>query len=213
MAKKRTTYKKQLLTYFAGVFIIFAALLVIFQLRTERRYKAEILQSRLSGYADIIAQTTDYAGIAGMLPRELRVSVIDKSGQVLFDSDADIDSLDNHYLRPEVQQSIERSEGFTIRKSDTTGMPYFYFAKSYGGYIIRVAMPYEHGVKRFFQPDTLFLILVFSLFIVALFSLIFLADHFGQGSSKLRYFAVEASRGYVDNMDLSFPVSELGEIG
>ena len=213
MVKKRTTYKKQLLTYFAGVFIIFAALLVIFQLRTERRYKAEILQSRLSGYADIIAQTTDYAGIAGMLPRELRVSVIDKSGKVLFDSDADIDSLDNHYLRPEVQQSIERSEGFTIRKSDTTGMPYFYFAKSYGGYIIRVAMPYEHGVKRFFQPDTLFLILVFSLFIVALFSLIFLADHFGQGISKLRYFAEEASRGNVDNMDLSFPDSELGEIG
>lgn len=213
MAKKRTTYKKQLLTYFAGVFIIFAALLVIFQLRTERRYKAEILQSRLSGYADIIAQTTDYAGISGMLPRELRVSVIDKSGKVLFDSDADIDSLDNHYLRPEVQQSIERSEGFTIRKSDTTGMPYFYFAKSYGGYIIRVAMPYEHGVKRFFQPDTLFLILVFSLFIVALFSLIFLADHFGQGISKLRYFAEEASRGNVDNMDLSFPDSELGEIG
>lgn len=213
MAKKRTTYKKQLLTYFAGVFTVFAVLLVIFQLRTERRYKSEILQSRLSGYADIIAQTTDYAAIVGLLPQDLRISVIDKSGTVLFDSSADVDSMDNHYMRPEIQQSVEHSEGFSIRTSDTTGKPYFYYAKSYGGYIIRVAMPYELGVKQFFQPDTLFLILVVCLFMVALFSLIFLADHFGQGISKLRFFAESAAKGNVDNMDLSFPESELGEIG
>ena len=163
MAKKRTTYKKQLLTYFAGVFVVFAVLLVVFQLRTERRYKSEILQSRLSGYADLLAQTTDYDTIAELLPQELRVTVIDKDGTVLFDSRADADTLDNHFFRPEVQQSIERSEGFSIRTSGTTGIPYFYYAKSYGGFVVRVAMPYEINVRRFFQPDILFLILVFSL--------------------------------------------------
>ena len=213
MAKKRTTYKKQLLTYFAGVFVVFAVLLVVFQLRTERRYKSEILQSRLSGYADLLAQTTDYDTIAELLPQELRVTVIDKDGTVLFDSRADADTLDNHFFRPEVQQSIERSEGFSIRTSGTTGIPYFYYAKSYGGFVVRVAMPYEINVRRFFQPDILFLILVFSLFTIALFSLIFLADHFGQGVSKLRNFADAAVRGNVDYEDLSFPDSELGDIG
>ena len=213
MVKRRSTYKKQLLTYFAGVFIVFAVLLVVFQLRTERRYKSEILQSKLSGYADIIAQTDDYATVVALLPRELRVTVIDKGGVVLFDSQADSASMDNHFMRPEVQKSIEHSESFSIRTSGTTGIPYFYFAKSYGGFIIRVAMPYELDVKRFFQPDTLFLILVFSLFTVALFFLIFISDHFGQGISKLRDFAEAAVRGNVDYEGIVFPDSELGEIG
>ena len=212
MVKKRTTYKKQLLTYFAGVFTVFAVLLVVFQLRTERRYKSEILQSRLSGYADIVAQTDDYASVVDLLPQELRVTVIDKGGTVLFDSEADTVGMDNHFMRPEVQKSIEYSEGFSIRTSGTTGIPYFYYAKSYGGYIIRVAMPYELDMKRFFQPDTLFLILVFSLFTVALFSLIFISDHFGQGISKLHDFAESAARGNIDE-GITFPDSELGEIG
>ena len=213
MAKKRTTYKKQLLTYFAGVFTVFAVLLVIFQLRTERRYKAEILQSRLSGYADIIAQTADYKDVGELLPGDLRITVIDKYGTVLFDSDADSTSMDNHSLRPEIQMAAEHSEGFSIRTSNTTGLPYFYYAKSYGGFIVRVAMPYELDMQRFFRPDTLFLILVFSLFTVALFSLIFLSDHFGQGISKLRDFAEAAVKGNVDYEDIAFPDSELGEIG
>ena len=213
MEKKRITYKKQLLTYFAGVFTVFAVLLVVFQLRTEWRYKTEILQSRLSGYADIIAQTPDYGAVADLMPSELRITVISKDGNVIFDSATGADTLDNHFMRPEVQMSVERSAGFSIRTSATTGIPYFYYAKSYGGYIIRLALPYELDVKRFFRPDTLFLILVFSLFTVALFSLIFLSDHFGQGISKLRDFAEAAVKGNVDYEDIAFPDSELGEIG
>ncbi|MBO8444205.1 MAG: two-component sensor histidine kinase [Bacteroidetes bacterium] len=210
---RKWTYKKQLLLYFAGVFTVFTALIVLFQLSSERRYKEEILQSKLSVYADIIAQTEDYPEVLSILPSELRVTVIDKDGKVIFDSRADVDSLDNHIMRPEVQQSLASSEGFAIRVSDTTGIPYFYFAKSYGGFVVRVAIPYEVDVRRFFQPDTLFLILVFSLFVVALFSLIFLADHFGEGISRLHSFAEAAEKGAVDYASITFPDSELGAIG
>ncbi|MBO8454832.1 MAG: two-component sensor histidine kinase [Bacteroidetes bacterium] len=209
----KRTYKKQLLIYFAGVFTLFAVLIVLFQLSSERRYKEEILQSRLSVYSDIIAQASDYGQIMSLLPNELRVTVIGKDGTVLFDSRADVDSLDNHLMRPEVQESILRSEGLAIRKSDTTGMPYFYFSKSYGGFVVRVALPYEVDIRRFFQPDTLFLILVISLFVVALFSLIFLSDHFGEGISRLHSFAEAAEKGAVDYDSITFPDSELGAIG
>ena len=212
MGHKRT-YKKQLLIYFAGVFTLFAVLIVLFQLSSERRYKEEILQSRLSVYSDIIAQASDYGQIMSLLPNELRVTVIGKDGTVLFDSRADVDSLDNHLMRPEIQESILRSEGLAIRKSDTTGMPYFYFSKSYGGFVVRVALPYEVDIRRFFQPDTLFLILVISLFVVALFSLIFLSDHFGEGISRLHSFAEAAEKGAVDYDSITFPDSELGAIG
>ena len=211
--KRKWTYKKQLLLYFAGVFTVFTVLIVLFQLSSERKYKEEILQSRLSVYSDIIAQTDDYEEVMTLLPTELRVSVMGKDGTVFFDSRADVDSLDNHLLRPEVQESILRSEGFAIRVSDTTGLPYFYFAKSYGGFVVRVALPYEVEVRRFFQPDTLFLVLVFSLFVVALFSLIFLADHFGEGISRLHSFAEAADKGAVDYDKITFPDSELGAIG
>lgn len=207
------TYKKQLLIYFAGVFTLFAVLIVLFQLSSERRYKEEILQSRLSVYSDIIAQASDYGQIMSLLPNELRVTVIGKDGTVLFDSRADVDSLDNHLMRPEIQESILRSEGLAIRKSDTTGIPYFYFSKSYGGFVVRVALPYEVDIRRFFQPDTLFLILVISLFVVALFSLIFLSDHFGEGISRLHSFAEAAEKGAVDYDSITFPDSELGAIG
>lgn len=210
---RKWTYKKQLLLYFAGVFTVFAALIVIFQLSSERRYKEEILQSRLSVYSDIIAQTERYRDVLSLLPSDLRVTVMHKDGNVIFDSRADADSLDNHIMRPEVQMAIMSSEGFAVRVSDTTGMPYFYFAKSYGGFLVRVALPYEVDVKRFFQPDTFFLILVFSLFVVALFSLIFLADHFGEGISRLHSFAEAAEKGAVDYDRITFPDSELGAIG
>lgn len=210
---RKWTYKKQLLLYFAGVFTVFATLIVIFQLSSERRYKEEILQSRLSVYSDIIAQTERYRDVLSLLPSDLRVTVMHKDGNVVFDSRADADSLDNHIMRPEVQMAIMSSEGFAVRVSDTTGMPYFYFAKSYGGFLVRVALPYEVDVKRFFQPDTFFLILVFSLFVVALFSLIFLADHFGEGISRLHSFAEAAEKGAVDYDRITFPDSELGAIG
>ena len=211
--KGKRTYKKQLLLYFAGVFTVFAALIVLFQLSSERRYKKEILRSRLAVYADVIARADDCLDVLPLLPSELRVTVVAKDGKVVFDSRADADTLDNHLMRPEVQQSVAGSEGFSIRESDTTGLPYFYFAKSYDGTIIRVALPYEVDVKRFFQPDTLFLILVFSLFVVALFSLIFLADHFGEGISRLHSLAEAAEKEAVDYDSISFPDSELGDIG
>ena len=211
--KGKWTYKKQLLLYFAGVFTFFATIIVLFQLSSARRYKEEILQSRLSAYADIIAQTEDRNAVMPLLPAELRVTVMLKDGTVIFDSRADVDSLDNHLMRPEVQKSIGGTEGFSIRVSDTTGISYLYFAKSYGSFVVRVALPYETDVRRFFQPDALFLILVFSLFVVALFSIIFLADHFGEGISRLHGLAEAAEKGAVDYDKISFPDSELGAIG
>lgn len=210
---KKITYKKQLLIYFTGIFFIFAAILVFLQLNAERRYKTEILQEKLSTYTDIIAQSDNYEKTCRLFPEELRISVIDKKGKVLFDSQAETSTLDNHISRPEIQQSLNSPEGLSVRTSNTTGIPYLYIAKSYRDFIIRAALPYEIGVRQFMKPDILFLVIVFLLFTITLFSLVFLSGHFGQGISKLRQFAEAASKGNADNANLSFPNSELGEIG
>ncbi len=212
-SRKKQTYKRKLLVYFSGVFTLFAVILLFVQLRTERRYKQEILKSRLSVYSDFIAGSSDYEAVMEQLPLDMRVSVIEKNGKVLFDSSTGADSMDNHFSRPEIQTSLKYSDGFTIRKSDTTGIPYFYYAKSYGTFIVRVALPYEIDVRRFFQPDALLLIVVFMLFVAAIFTMVFMSDHFGEGIARLRRLAEAVQNGTAEYEDLSFPESELGEIG
>lgn len=214
MERRRWTYKKQLLFYFTGVFFLFALLLVIFQLRSERNYKQKMLEFRLSAYSDIVSKSRgDYGAVVTKMPDDLRVTVMDLHGDVLFDSVKDKEGMDNHSSRPEVRSALHGMQGYSIRTSDSTGIPYFYFAKFYGDIIIRVALPYELDVKHFFRPDFIFLILAFLIFIVALFTVLFLADKFGQGVARLHNLAEAAKTGSVDYDRISFPDSELGDIG
>lgn len=214
MEKRRWTYKRQLLFYFTVVFSLFALLLVVFQLRSERNYKQKMLEFRLAAYADIISESrNDYSGAVAKMPDELRVTVMNLDGHVIYDSVRDKDSLDNHSSRPEVVAALRGVQGYSIRTSDSTGIPYFYFAKFYGDIIVRVALPYELDVKRFFRPDFIFLVLALLIFVAALFTVLFLADKFGQGVSRLHKLAEAAKSGSVDYDRISFPDSELGDIG
>ena len=79
----RKSYKRQLLRYFAAVFVLFAVLLILFQFRSDKNNRKLMLQDRLSCYADIIAQSDDYSSTVALFPPELRVTVIDKDGVVI----------------------------------------------------------------------------------------------------------------------------------
>ena len=210
---KRRSYKRQLLAYFAAVFALFAVLLIVFQLRSDRNSRKLMLQDRLSCYADIVAQSDDYPSTVALFPPELRVTVIDKNGHVVFDSVEDNSLMDNHGARPEVKEALKTKEGDAIRKSDTVGINYFYYAKSYGGYIVRMALPFEYDVKKALRPDSVFILIVVLVFLVALFFIIFLSDKFGEGVSRLHRLAEAAEKGHVDYENMSFPDSELGDIG
>ena len=172
-----------------------------------------MLQDRLSCYADIIAQSDDYPSAVALFPPELRVTVIDKNGNVVFDSVEDRNDMDNHGMRPEVKEAMKAKVGDSIRKSDTVGINYFYYAKSYGGYIVRMALPFEYDVKKALRPDSFFILIVVLVFLVALFFIIFLSDKFGEGVSRLHRLAEAAEKGHVDYENMSFPDSELGDIG
>lgn len=49
----------------------------------------------------------------------LRVTVLCADGQVIADSEGSAGQMDNHLLRPEVQQALHRSYGTSVRYSDT----------------------------------------------------------------------------------------------
>lgn len=209
---KNHSYKRQLLIYFTTVFTAFAVFLISFQLYSDRENKKETLMYRLSVYADIIAGTDDCSEIASSLPENLRITVMDITGSVVYDSSEEESMLDNHIERPEISEALKNGEGKSIRLSSTVGIQYFYYAKSYGDKIIRVALPFKYEVRQFLRPDTVFILVITMVFLTALFLLMFLADKFGDGVGKLHRLAEDAGNGRID-YNADFPDSELGDIG
>ena len=160
MKQRKRSYKRQLLIYFAAVFSLFAILLILFQFRSDTDNRKRMLQDRLSCYADIVSKSHDYAATVAMFPSELRVTVIGMDGKVLFDSVEDETTLDNHASRPEVRAALSDKTGGVIRKSDTVGISYFYYAKSYGSYVVRMALPFDYDVQKALRPDFVCILII-----------------------------------------------------
>lgn len=71
---------------------------------------------------------------------KVRISVIAADGNVLNDSEADIDDMDNHTKRPEVAEALQYGEGESVRYSATLNRATFYYAVCLeDGTILRVA--------------------------------------------------------------------------
>ena len=59
----------------------------------------------------------------------LRITVIDAKGDVLYDSNADIGTMDNHVNRPEIKEALEHGHGEATRKSDTLDKTTYSYAE------------------------------------------------------------------------------------
>lgn len=62
-----------------------------------------------------------------MLNKEVRITLIDESGTVLYDNDVN-DNLDNHLNRKEIADAIKYGEGNSTRTSNTLNMVTYYYA-------------------------------------------------------------------------------------
>ena len=70
----------------------------------------------------------------------LRITVIDSDGKVIYDSNADIGTMENHGNRNEVHEALEKGSGEAKRKSSTLDKTTYYYAeKMSDGRVIRVA--------------------------------------------------------------------------
>lgn len=81
------------------------------------------------------------------LDDKTRLTIIDRSGQVLADSDLDsVDSLENHLEREEVKNALEKGNGYATRYSQSMGKHLLYVAalSRDGNEIIRISVPYNN---------------------------------------------------------------------
>mgnify|MGYP002524165849 FL=1 len=93
--------------------------------------------------AQLLEQTGEFT--PGSTPAlknpEVRVTWVAADGTVLYDDEADAETLPNHADRPEIQQALETGEGEIVRNSDTFNMNTFYYAlRLESGTVLRLAV-------------------------------------------------------------------------
>lgn len=217
----KLTYKKRLFLYFAIIFAVFTIGVVTFQQSQEKKFRTEALEEKLDAYAEIINagllnRSSDSLQIIDtiiqLLPQNIRLSLIDKQGNVLFDNSIkNISSLENHANRPEIIEALRVGKGSYLRTSASNSQEYLYYAKKFGNHFIRVALPYDIQTQRFLKTENAFLYFIIVLFIVMLLLIQAGTNRFSKSIKQLRDFVISSSNG--ESLEFNFPNDELGEIG
>lgn len=204
---RRFSIGKKIYVSVLSLFLIFAIAFIVFQQYRERQYKVETLTLRLQDCNDQIHDALIFNHDSDMGTflrqylrkgsfRNLRVTVISKSGRVLYDSSTDFRSMMNHARRPEVEEALKTGFGSSVdRNSNTLGGDYFYCATYYRdeGYIVRSALPYDVDLAKSLRAD--FHYIWFSLFVVILLTIVLyrFTNRIGGNITKLNEFATRAS--------------------
>ena len=225
-ALRNKSFQKNLLLSIGGIFLLFAVCFSVYQYQREKAYKIDILHSRLQMYNYEMLQTLGEDSLTSIRPfmnyverhnvKDLRVTIIDKKGRVLLDShETNVDSLDNHSNRAEIQQAIRDGSGYDIKRtSESTHETYFYSATRVGDYIIRSAVPYSAELTRSLQADNTYIYFAIALTLLLGIALYWNTHRISRHIGYLREFAMKAEEGEkLDHeIERKLPDDELGDI-
>ena len=218
--RNRVPFSKRLFWTFFLLFLGFIACFLLFQYEREKEFNEEKLNNVLSTcnyqlFRKCIksdnVQTTVKEFLADIPLQDLRVTIIDPTGRVLFDNSV-ADELDNHNDRSEVKMARLQHEGFAIRSSASTGKRYFYSATNIGGYIYRSALAYDPYVWGVLKVNKDFLYFLSMMTVIYFFVLSHFTTSIGKTISRLRDFARTAEKEQMPDLDYVFPNDELGDI-
>ena len=214
----RLSYRWRLFLFVVMILSATAVCFVTFQYTREKTYKADRLDAQLQ----LLNMRLCDALEAGETPESfylrhsddmegLRLTVVDISGRVVYDSAASAD-LSNHLLRKEIAEAIVSGRGYTVeRRSESTDLSYFYSAMRAGERIVRSALPYNVSLREVLRADGDFFG-VMACVALAVMAVGYLATRkLGGNISNLRRAAEAMDRG--ERFDLPpFADDELGEI-
>ena len=142
--------------------LVLSAAIMVFHTEYEDRIEDDL-------YAEIrLLSAVADSGIEnigeGLVPGH-RITLISPDGEVLYESAADAEEMENHLERPEVQEALQYGYGEDTRESDTLLRNYHYAATVLADRtVLRIAVP----------ADTLFSFILDMLFPMALILLVLL---------------------------------------
>ena len=218
--RHRIPFSQRLFWSVFFMFLGFTVCFLLFQYPRERELAQEKLNNVLSNYNYQLfrkcQQSTDInqtviSFMDDIPQKDLRVTIIDPSGDVLFDNSG-TDEFNNHNDRSEVRKARLYNEGFAIRSSESTGKRYFYSASNIGGYIYRSALPYDPYVRGILTVNKDFIYFMALMTLIFFFVLSRFTFSIGKTISKLRDFALNVEKDRMPAVDYVFPNDELGDI-
>ena len=136
--KRKINIQFAIITMVAIIFTVILSVTVyseLFQREVRENLRICAYELKNTGFFD--APQADYTMKA---VDNVRITLIDTDGTVAFDTNASIGELDNHGLRPEIQEAFQNGEGEIMRRSATMKKTVFYFAlRLDNGQVLRVA--------------------------------------------------------------------------
>ncbi len=208
--RHRIPFSQRLFWSVFFMFLGFTVCFLLFQYQREREFAQEKLNNVLSNYNYQLfrkcQQSTDInqtviSFMDDIPQKDLRVTIIDPSGDVLFDNSG-TDEFNNHNDRSEVRKARLYNEGFAIRSS----------ASNIGGYIYRSALPYDPYVRGILTVNKDFIYFMALMTLIFFFVLSRFTFSIGKTISKLRDFALNVEKDRMPAVDYVFPNDELGDI-
>ncbi len=213
----KLNYPGRLFLWLLAYSLLMVGCFVAFQYHREKEFKAAELNARLQDINSEMLNHIDSvkAGYRPVHPfDDLRVSVIDTAGRVVYDNSFDEATSANHLGREEIVKAVKTGSGYTVRRhSETTGATYFYSATlGDNGYIVRTAVPYSVTLSGLLRADMGFIWIMGGVTLVMCILGYFATRRVGVHIMRLNAFAARAERGERIYDTAPFPRDELGSI-
>lgn len=217
----RPDYPRRLFLWLLAYSLVLMAGFASFQCYRERQFKVSGMDGRLqlvNAYVmHELARGTAPADIAldAISPfADLRLSVIARDGEVLYDNSLDSVHRTNHFGREEIVAAMAQGSGHAVRRhSESTGLTYFYSAtRGADGTVVRTAVPYSLSLDELMRPDYGFLWVMGLIAAVMCFMGYLATRRLGMHIMRLNRFAAGVERGEPVSDAEPFPHDELGDI-
>ncbi len=221
------SYSRKWLFYIVSFLLLFTCVLLVSEYRHEKNFRMEAMNTELDNYSVLVnnyvnrynmLSTGNYGRMDSLneliSKKTLRITLIATDGKVLYDSWVkDPSAMENHLQRPEIQKAVNGIYGTDIRESQTTRIEYYYYARKFNNFFVRVSEVYDFSVRKFIQPDRLFILFILLIFFITSFTIIIINDKFGKSIRTLRQFTRKALANEPIDKEMNFPGNELGVIG
>lgn len=216
------TLNRRLFLYFFSSFFLMLAIICFFQYQREKSFRTDQLNQQLSIYNYTVNRYIherkptwkDLEEYVHIFPDStLRVTVIDTTGEVTFDSFVkEGTKLENHLSRPEIAMANTNENGQAIRHSVSTGKEYYYLAHRFQNCYIRSALPFNVSLINTLKTNNFFLYFMLFVLVITAVILYFISRNFTKSIDQLRIFTQKAKKGEMPDYGIEFTNDELGEI-
>ena len=120
--------KSMLLLICAAVISSFVMLEIVFYVYSLNQMKKEVKQEVEYIVAAIAISGTSYLDEMDAAAVDTRLTLISEEGEVLYDSQEDEYTFQNHAGRKEIREALESGSGEALRSSETVGKRTYYYA-------------------------------------------------------------------------------------